>query len=236
MKYFIAGIGILAILLFGSSCERCRQGIGKTTEKTIQLENFDEISIDIPGKIYIRQSNSYQVKVECNENLMSILDFEVSRKKLRLKSTNCIDGFTDLNVYVSVPNLEKITVNSDARLYTQSNFKIKDFKLEVNGAGTAKLDLNCKDLETELNGMAKIKYSGQCKKHEIEINGTGSVNTYKMITQELEIELNGSGTGKVSASEKLDISVNGVGTVYYAGKPEKLNTQINGLGTVKPEE
>lgn len=67
----------------------------------------------------------------------------------------------------------------------------------------------------------------------IRIEGTGDVSALDMEVRDCFIMIDGAGNCQVNVSRLLDIQINGVGHVSYAGSPD-LSYDIDGVGNVNP--
>jgi hypothetical protein len=65
----------------------------------------------------------------------------------------------------------------------------------------------------------------------IQLDGAGNSQGSDLASRSTAIEINGLGNGTVWASETLQITTNGGGSVDYYGSPQ-LTQQISGLGDV----
>jgi len=56
----------------------------------------------------------------------------------------------------------------------------------------------------------------------------------RVVTRDVTATANGAGNLDVSATGRLVATVNGVGSINYAGKPAQVETAINGVGSISP--
>lgn len=235
-EYRLVLLFLIFLTFLHPSCQNCIEGEGQLQNKNAQLAEFNEIEVNIPAQVHLKQGSEHKASFRTNKNLINIISFEVKRGKLTIDADPCIKSASEMNIYLSFKNLQAAEMNGTAALLSSDMIESKSLDLTMNGSGRADIRLNCTDLETEINGTSDVIFAGNCKNHEINLQGSGKINTYNMISEKADIELNGTGTAKLTAIKELDIEINGTGTVFYKGKPEKVNTQINGTGKVEPVE
>ena len=58
----------------------------------------------------------------------------------------------------------------------------------------------------------------------------------RMYTWQTRVDVKGASSIDVYASEQLDVSVSGVGSVSYSGNPKVVNKHVSGIGSVSPKD
>lgn len=112
---------------------------------------------------------------------------------------------------------------------------ISDFAMVVNGAvaGT----LNFSELESfslEINGASELTLLGSAVQSTAKINGASNISAFNFIAENATVNIRGASNYQVHATETLDATIDGVGTITYDGSPDTLNRQIKGLGRINP--
>jgi hypothetical protein len=67
------------------------------------------------------------------------------------------------------------------------------------------------------------------------LNGAGSLELANLHAVDAVVVANGAGSIRVHATGNLDASVNGVGSIRYAGGPTQVRTAISGVGSIAAE-
>ncbi len=237
MKFKLLSILLLsAFTISFSSCFNCEEGSGKIASSTMELSEFDEIVIDLPADVFIKQGNKNSIEIRVDKNLLEFIETKVKRNTLRIKTEKCISKYKVFDIHITAENFDKIELNGSGNVKNSGTLKLEELKIELNGSGKADFKIETVDLETEINGSGEIKYKGYVKNHEIEISGSGKIKAYKLDTKNTEVEISGSGSCKVKVSNKLKAKITGSGNVYYKGNIKKLDTDISGSGKVISEK
>ena len=105
-----------------------------------------------------------------------------------------------------------------------------------HGAGDVKItDANSSDLKIQSAGAANIDAAGKAKNVTISSTGAGNIDTSKLTAEKAKVDATGAANVDVFASEQLDVTVSGVGSVTYSGNPKVVNKSISGIGSVNPK-
>jgi hypothetical protein len=107
--------------------------------------------------------------------------------------------------------------------------------LTLNGAGNVSINgLAGGELVVTLQGAGNVEATGSLDALVAVMNGAGNMNFTRVTARDVTATTNGAGNLDVSASGKLVATVNGVGSINYAGKPAQVETAINGVGSISP--
>ena len=67
----------------------------------------------------------------------------------------------------------------------------------------------------------------------IALDAAGNVKNFGLTSRETIVTIDGAADVEVTATELLDVQINGAGEVRYRGNPATVNTNINGAGEVR---
>ncbi|RMG27792.1 MAG: DUF2807 domain-containing protein [Bacteroidetes bacterium] len=256
MKTQNKGIIWLVLLLFIglSSCEElgiCEQGQGAVVQQSLQLPTFDGFDLKIAGKVYVRQSDTFSVVVEGQQNVIDLLDTDVDNGIWKIRFRQCVNQHDDLNLYISLPALNYVKVSGSGDVLGQSLFDASAFvDLKISGSGNIALDLaterfsgkitgsgnmqlnvEADEAESQLTGSGNFELQGSARHYEARISGSGDVHAFDFLAQDCEVRILGAGNAQVHATQTLDINIGGSGNVRYRGQPA-LTVSITGSGRV----
>ena len=94
-------------------------------------------------------------------------------------------------------------------------------------------DLSCDTFKVAISGVGNIYLNGNIKKGKYSVSGVGHVYAFDCPVEDLECEVSGVGGMEVNATQKLDASTSGVGSVTYKGNPEHTQKSASGVGKIK---
>jgi hypothetical protein len=104
--------------------------------------------------------------------------------------------------------------------------------LTLNGAAQVDIDnLTAETLDIQLNGAGGVDISGVVTNQVLGIDGAGTIQNGDLMSSSTTIEANGLGIATVWATESLNITFNGGGTLNYYGEPAIIQN-INGAADI----
>jgi hypothetical protein len=109
---------------------------------------------------------------------------------------------------------------------------LKAFRVE--GAGLAELNNISGDrVDIQFEGAGRLVANGKVKMLKLNAQGVGDIDTKALLAQHANVNFEGIGRVKVYASERLDATVEGMGSLNYYGDPKTVNKTAEGIGSVK---
>lgn len=173
----------------------------------------------------IDSTGAYEVSVMCQKP--ANFEIEADDNILPLIKTEVRDGV----LYVS--NQQRY--NSDKGVILRINLPELN-AVSSHGAGDIKItDANSDDLKIESTGAASVNAAGKAKSVTVSSTGAGDIDTARLQAAKVRVSVSGAASVNVYASDQLDVSVSGVGSVNYSGNPKTVNKNVSGLGSVNPK-
>jgi Putative auto-transporter adhesin, head GIN domain len=66
----------------------------------------------------------------------------------------------------------------------------------------------------------------------VNLSGVGAVELGSLLARDAHVKLSGTGNVHVYATDTLDASVDGVGSISYSGNPSHVRKHVTGLGAI----
>jgi hypothetical protein len=203
---------LLALLMFIGSLPLTAQNKEKRS-----VGEFTKIAFRIPGKVYLRQGNSTSVEIEGSKDVLSIVKTEVDGSTLKIHSPTKWNWSNNdkATVYITVRDLEAVSVSGSGDLVGESKFSVRDLDLNVSGSGSMKLEVEASgEVEADVSGSGSLQIRGSSRGVESDVSGSGRVV--------LDMTINGV----------ADFSISGSGKIEARGKAKEVTTAISGSGRV----
>ncbi|HCL06448.1 MAG TPA: hypothetical protein DHW64_11030 [Chitinophagaceae bacterium] len=230
---------VFAILIMAGSCifidSESVKGNGNITVEERKGLNAHRIRLAGFMDVELSQGSGTEVKVEADENLQQYIMTEMEDDVLVVKMRSNIRFINSerLKIYITTDRLEQLTLSGSGNITGTNKFTGSEhLKLRVSGVGDLKLDFNTPELEAEISGSGSLVLSGETKDAKIQINGVGDCNAETMKAENATVKISGSGDVKIFADNKLDVTIRGIGSVYYKGAAS-VSQKISGSGEVK---
>lgn len=228
-------ISLLVSLFLLSSCYfpiNAVQGNGNIVKKEISIPNISEVILKGSGDVYITKGDKPSLFIECDENIINLLDTKISENKVIFDTKESINP-SKLVYWVTISNLNEIIIDGSGDVKVNEGFKSDNFKSIIKGSG----DIFVKNLSAEtfkvlISGSGNVKMSGTSNNTSLEVDGSGDIIMNEMISKRVTASINGSGDMKINVTEYFKAIINGSGDIGYIGNPTTFETKVNGSGDI----
>ncbi|MFC2086726.1 head GIN domain-containing protein [Bacteroidota bacterium] len=203
-----------------------------------KAESFSGIAMAIPGNVYVKQGDAYEVIVEAPESYLEHVITEVDFNILKIKKDNywmLHYKAKSINVHITVPEIKYLAVSGSGRISVEKDLKAEEIELNVSGSGSIKIEsIIVNEIESKIAGSGHIWLNGNenIRKHDLAISGSGDLSAEGLITKKLIAKISGSGSAYVYVTDEIDAAISGSGSIYYEGDP-KVNSKVSGSGKVR---
>ncbi|MCG8326564.1 MAG: DUF2807 domain-containing protein [Chitinophagales bacterium] len=259
MKKFYLPILILsALFIFSCDSENTSmamgssiRGEGDVNKRTINMEHFSSIQLSSHANVYL-QKGPLKVEVEGQDNIIDQLNTDVVSRTWNIRFKKSIRNAKGLNIYISMPELENISLSGSGNIKGASTFdgsdemelkisgsgnlslalKAEEVEATIHGSGDMDLEVEAEEVEAKISGSGDIDLSGSADEFEGHISGSGDIDAKSFQSKEADISISGSGSCTIGVSGELNSSISGSGDVRYYGNPS-VNSKGHGSGKVK---
>lgn len=162
-----------------------------------------------------------------------VKEFTIEITQVKLNAYSLVGAFDIKDDYGNYDTSLKIDVNGV--FSGDLNLENVTEKLSVSFDGVFSSDLKNLNLKTAvftLNGTFNLEAEGEVENLDLYCNGVININFNKLVANTADITIDGTSSSSFNITEDLTLSVNGLGSVSYAGDPKKTNLSKNGLITV----
>jgi hypothetical protein len=188
-------------------------GVRKTEKR--ELKSFSAMDTTGAYEIHIACQKPASFEIEADDNILPLIKTEVRDGILFVNS--------DVRYHTSKPVTLRINVPALAAVTSR-------------GAGEITIgDVDGDSLKLESMGAASIDATGKAKSVVISSTGAGKIDADNLQAEKARIDVTGAASVEVYATEQLDVSVSGAGSVTYRGNPKVVNKHVSGIGSVNPE-
>ncbi len=207
---FLLPIFFFAICLI--SCEKrifCKKGEGDVISVTRTVSDFKKIDFKIDGDLIIRQSDTLEITIEAQENLVNEIETNVNGETLEIETDGCIKTDQKIRVYVKCPDLNSIDILGSGDVYHLKEWTFSNLDLIITGSGNIRLEniIVENGLNTEILGSGNIILNNPQISGNLNnlITGSGNIIITDMSkANEVENKIEGSGDISISSVDTLD--------------------------------
>ncbi len=209
----------------------CTRGNGDVETFTLDLDDFHSIRLTTSANVYLTQGNRQSVEVEADENLIDLLDTDVSGGEWDIEFDDCIVSYERFDIFITLPEIRSITSTGSGNIRGENDFLVDDIELKITGSGDIDVALQADDLEARISGSGDMDIEGECDDMELKISGSGDYNAFSLDALTADITISGSGDAEVYVEDYMDVRITGSGDVYFKGNPD-IDVDITGSGDV----
>ncbi|MDP9070298.1 MAG: DUF2807 domain-containing protein [Actinomycetota bacterium] len=191
-----------------------REGSGTARTETRPVTRFSRVTVLSSADVRVRVGDEPAVAVTADDNLLELVTTEVVDGALVIGTRGSYSTRIGIKVDVVAPLLEAVELRGSGQV-TAEGVRGTRFDVSIGGSGD-------------------VRASGTADAVEVEVSGSGDARLFDLAGRTVRVTVEGSGDVEVTASEKLDVSVRGSGSVVYAGGPRAVASAVTGSGEVRP--
>lgn len=209
---------VLASLVLLAGCDYAARvgdqvtGSGKKKTESRDVPEFSEIVVDGAYRVEVACGRESSVEIEADDNVLPLIKTDVEAGRLRIRQERGFSIKSLPHVRITVPDVRAVS---------------------VPGAGDFQLTGVRNDaLRIKVDGAGKFRASGETGTLDVELNGAAVIDAGELRARVVNAVSNGAGLTTVHATESLNATINGVGSIEYYGDPKTVNPKVVGFGKV----
>ncbi|MFO7830125.1 MAG: head GIN domain-containing protein [Bacteroidales bacterium] len=228
-------IFFITIILFANSV--FATSISENPKKEIKVGEFTKISLAIPADLYLSQGDENEVYIDASDQILEKIEAEVKNGTLNIQFEKWYNyrGFSDIKIYITVKQIEKLSLAGSGKIISQSPIKADKIGLFVSGSGDIEIDeLIAANVGVMITGSGDIKIQGKSTANSLDANitGSGDLESEEMEFNKADLTITGSGSINANVVDEIDALITGSGRIYYKGNP-LINANITGSGKIR---
>jgi hypothetical protein len=176
-------------------------GSGNLITKEEQFSDFTEVDAGAGFTVEISESNSYDVIVTADDNVMEYIEVSKSGDTLKV-GTRWGTSFksTILKIEITMPDINKIELSGGVQ------GKIEDFS-------------STNHFYIDLSGGSQLTGKGSASDLTVDASGGSQLHFREYAVQDANIELSGGSQATINLDGTLNADLNGGSQLYYYGEP-----------------
>jgi len=208
------------------------RGNGLEESEVRYTSSFTQVKSCGAFDVHITTSDTYEVTVSAETNILPYIETEVSGNTLKIDIQRChiVRNTLPMEVFISTPVLEGVRQSGSGSV-TTGFFTSPEFAVSISGSGTIETAVDCHQFRTSVSGSGDLYVAGFADYADIAISGSGRVDAYDLLIQNCDARISGSGDIFVHVENSLDATISGSGSIFYIGDPE-INQHISGSGKI----
>ena len=227
---------LFALALGTTSCVNAQfsgeKGNGNVVKQDREIGHFTAISAGTGLNVFVVQGEKEAVTVETDENLQDNIITEVHGDKLVVKVEDRIRRSKSKSVYITLVDVNEISISSGCDFETKSTLKVKELDIEVSSGADAKLDIHADKLSCSVSSGADADLWGTANYFYAKASSGSDLDAHKLTAKICKAKASSGADVTVNATEEIDASASSGGRVNYYGNPTKVDVNTSSGGDV----
>ncbi len=132
---------------------------------------------------------------------------------------------------LNLPELDAVTIDGAGQVTAQA-VPTETLTVRVEGAGEVLItDVDAERVSVHIEGSGDVRLRGQADRVEVHIEGAGEFDGDELTARTAVAGIDGAGDITIHATDTLDASITGAGTIRHTGGAE-VTKDIDGLGEI----
>jgi hypothetical protein len=239
-------VGLISLLIVGSSCVGRIVGSGSIISKDYDFKDFNKVEISSFFKYEISRTDSFSVQASTYENIIDHLDVTQSGETLFVRFKPGVFS-TDASVTITMPELSRLEVSGASRGSAKGFQSADQCDLEVSGASQLDMDIEAgntgltvsgaskvtgkliaEDTRIEVSGASTCEITGSGDQCDLEVSGASRYNAPDFRMHNTNINVSGASHATIYTSGTLNLEVTGASTLDYSGNPILSKVSVSG--------
>jgi len=233
MKKLTTAALLIGMIATTVSCKKDVIGNGPVTTQTRTVNSFSGIILEMNGNVYYKNDAEWSVEVSAKESIHPVLETKVVNDRLVIRYSNgkTYDEDESIRITVSGPDVSSFELNTSGSIYALNDIQASNVYLSTKGSGNISMQqINAANLYAQSRQSGKITAAiGSAINANLKSDGSGKIDLSGITTKYVTARIIGSGDITVKATDKLDATINGSGSVYFTGSP-LITSHVSGTG------
>lgn len=203
------------------------------TEERDVNQDFDQVRGARGLDVYLTEGDENKVVVEADENLVDLIETNISNGKLTITSSKNIGRAKAKKVHVTFVNLNNIEASSGADVIGNSVIKSETLILDSSSGADLEVEVFTKELYAETSSGADIDVSGKASSLNAKASSGSELNAKKLQVLICKAKASSGADIVVNVKEKLNAKASSGGDVKYYGDPVSVSKKDGSSGSIR---
>ena len=225
---------LVAAISFVGCSSKCVEDSGNHIVKDLTVSPFDEIEIEGPVKLVLRQDSSFKIAVSADSSIVDKIKTTVSGDKFKVSldpMQYC--GADSIVIHAGIGALTKVQAAGASKVYSEGVLHVGDIEMKLSGATELNLNLYAGKVKTNSDGAARLTLSGQAGAHELDSKGVLELNAFDFVVAQYDIDIQGTGKSNINVLNDLKVKSSGSSTIFYKGNPKNVSDKKSGTSKLE---
>jgi hypothetical protein len=200
---------------------------------SIQVADFDKISINGPYQVFIEPQQANTIALEGEQNLVENTNIEVKERVLVIAETTWLKPHQPLKVRISKSRFDALTIKGSATVDWET-LSSDSFELSTTGSAVVRGAFDSlQSLKVSSFGSGAVTLRGKVEK--LSASASGSTICSFEFEHLTDAKLKGSGSVQyyLKDAKGVDADLDGASRLTFGGKPSTVRSRTSGASYVQ---
>lgn len=207
-------------------------GNGNVITEERPVSDFHEVKGSSGLDVYLTEGSQAKIVVEADENLMELIETEITNGKLHIKTTKNIGRSKAKKIHVTYTSLNKIAASSGADIVANSVVKSEVLTLDTSSGADMEIEILAKEVYAETSSGSDMKVSGKATSLKAKASSGSELNAKDLLVLNCNAGASSGADITVNVQERLEAEASSGGDVNYYGNPAAVNTNGGRSGSI----
>ncbi len=219
--FLMAMIAMLVFIRTQISHDMVRvEGRGEVKSELRDLPAFNSVSVSGNLVLHLEQDESREVKVKAAENILELVIAEVKNGKLDLYLERPVMQHDQVEVYISLPELEELVVSRGAQAYAENPLTAENLSHTLQAGAKSELNLQVGffDIKAQAGAVAHLK--GRANRMNISSTAGAIIYAGKLLVDNCHIDASAGSLNYLHVKGSLSGRARYGALVHVEGDPD----------------
>lgn len=202
------------------------------TEKRNITTPFTKISASTGVEVIVDQSETTEVEVEVDDNLMEHIVTKVENGTLIIKIDGNINTMESAIVRVSTKTIEGLESSSGASIRSKNTLKGANLMVKTSSGATINTDLEYEKVSSESTSGSEIKLSGKALALDTKSSSGSEIDAKDLAANEITAQSTSGSNTTVNPIVLLNAKASSGSSIDYIKEPKKVIKEETSGGSV----
>lgn len=214
------------------SCDSCVKASGNVVTEERQLPAATGIIVEGTMNVFLTQGPTQLIQVKGDDNVLKYVQTYMSANNIifSIDGNKCFKKESTIEVYVTLPTIQHIQLDSDGRINGSNTFKNDSLSIVHRGFGHINIQDTSRTVYIQSTGNGTVYVLGDATSIKMENRGQGFLNFKDFTTKNAQVIVTNIGGVAVNVSQSLTGEISSAGNILYYGNPVTINIVDNGSG------
>jgi len=221
----------LSVSAYGQSRPKVN-GSGHVVTQEREAAYFNSVKVSTAIDLILTQGNNESISVEADDNLHEYIITEIKNNTLHIYTEANIRDAREMNVYVTMKNIEEISATSAGDVVGKSVINSDALYLSTSSAGDIDLEVNVQKLTCKISSAGDMTLSGKTDELEADLSSAGDLNAFDLTSRIARVSASSSGDANITVMEKLWARASSAGDISFRGDPPEVDGHTSSAGRI----